>query len=680
MRYRKIKKLVSLFILTFIVLAVGSINFSEVITAQNPAQAKLDHPIYEENKYREAISDGSLDDHFTILENKINDISHLLNGSREMDSHEFLYAYDIAYDLLALAKSTEVVGDELIRTQSLNHAERILRALSNDITDLGKLFQYSFDDSVDGLRRSLSWKTSSIKDDKVQRDIKVLELFQQVLVFQGQQSLSEKNRVDNGSHFNLLEEALITSEYMRTFSIDFQLIKNYGSLMKEVFDAIADKKSIDRLDDIRLSKASDIFSQFEPPSIKDIKEVAQNENATLVFYSINSNNSNKNILLPKQLYIWVVNPSGKISFIDQSSVEEFQGSVNDFTLLKKLECERPSENLSNSCRSALIAMADEGVRGVRESMGITDRNLPVEQLQEQDEIINSLYQLLISPIKDLLPIDNPEEKVIFIPDGSLHFIPFAALKNPENGKYLVEDHTIVVVPNIRTLYPSLNKSEDRWHQDQLSLDRKKALVVGNPDPMPDSSLRMLPGAEKEAHDIADLLDDKGFKVDRYTLKEATKRRVIKKMQDSPAIIHFATHGIINPVKEKLGGRAFSSKVSGSIALAGEYLDASEVFNINLPDTELVVLSACNTGVGPLVPGGVIGLPFSFSASGAPSVLMSLWDIPDEQTAELMNSFYKYWIDGKDKAQSLRLAMMEMIQDYPNSPKYWAAFTLVGSSK
>ncbi|UJB70624.1 hypothetical protein HRE53_05980 [Acaryochloris sp. 'Moss Beach'] len=136
----------------------------------------------------------------------------------------------------------------------------------------------------------------------------------------------------------------------------------------------------------------------------------------------------KNILLPKQLYIWVVNPSGKISFIDQSSVEEFQGSVNDFTLLKKLECERPSENLSNSCRSALIAMADEGVRGVRKSMGITDRNLPVEQLQEQDEIINSLYQLLISPIKDLLPIDNPEEKVIFIPDGSLHFIPFAALK------------------------------------------------------------------------------------------------------------------------------------------------------------------------------------------------------------------------------------------------------------
>ncbi|UJB70625.1 hypothetical protein HRE53_05985 [Acaryochloris sp. 'Moss Beach'] len=221
----KLKKLVSLFILTFIVLAVGSINFSEVITAQNPTQAKLDHPIYEENKYREAISDGSLDDHFTILENKINDISHLLNGSREMDSREFLYVYDIAYDLLALAKSTEVVGDELIRTQSLNHAERILRALSNDITDLGKLFQYSFDDSVDGLRRSLSWKTSSIKDDKVQRDIKVLELFQQVLVFQGQQSLSEKNRVDNGSHFNLLEEALITSEYMRTFSIDFQLIK-----------------------------------------------------------------------------------------------------------------------------------------------------------------------------------------------------------------------------------------------------------------------------------------------------------------------------------------------------------------------------------------------------------------------------------------------------------------------
>ena len=60
--------------------------------------------------------------------------------------------------------------------------------------------------------------------------------------------------------------------------------------------------------------------------------------------------------------------------------------------------------------------------------------------------------------------------------------------------------------------------------------------------------------------------------------------------------------------------------------------------------------------------------------------MSLWAIPDEQTAELMTSFYKYWLDGRDKAQALRLAMIDMIQEYPSSPKYWAAFTLVGSAE
>lgn len=609
---------------------------------------------------------------------------------------------------MILAKSEGADYDE-IRGRSLNHAQVILEALYDDTTHLSSLFRYSFNGSL----RDLYWKSSTVSDAKIQLDIKVFELFQQVLVAQAQQSLIEQNRVDNISDSSPLAEALTISEYTRTFAIDFQLVENYKTLMREVFDAMSHGEPIDPEDDARLSRASNVFSQFRPPSVHSIRDITKNDDATLVFYSLISNVDTS---LPRQLYIWVVEPSGQISFVSQASVEEFQGNASNLSSLRRYNCERSSEALSDICRSVVIEMAEEGVRGARESLGVTDRNHQAlrfaDQSREQDEVLKSLYQLLIAPIENHLPIANPEAKVIFIPEGSLNFIPFSALKNPDGGNYLIQDHTIVTVPNIRTLNSSLDRDEyqwqedswqedswqgdswqgdswqrgprqrDRWHDAQGNHNTRKALVIGNPEPMPDS-LVVLPGAEKETYGVANLLNSEGFEVDRYTRNQATKQRVIEKMQDGATIIHLATHGIIDAGSNRSGSWgsvAGSTEASGSIALAGEYLDASEIFNINLPDTDLVVLSACNTGVAPLVPGGVIGLPFSFRAAGAPSVLMSLWDIPDAQTAELMNDFYKYWFDRSNKAQALRLAMLDMIEKYPNSPRYWAAFTLVGADE
>ncbi len=677
MIYKKKKNTFGLFSLTCIlVFIIGSTNFSGLTTDRNIAQAQSNSSIYNEDYNNLTNSEND------IFDFKLSDLGNRLNN---LDL-SFSDTYSIAYEFFRLAKYAENIRDNINKERILNHARNILENLEDSRTDLSALFSFEHDSRFeqDGhyttTRTNLRWKGSTVNSYKIQEDLKVLDLLEQVYVSQGQQNSVPQNRVNDLTDSNSLAKALVNSEYARTFSIDFQLINNYYDLMRSVVQTIGRGGSPNPEDAARLSKAATIFATFSPIPIKDIRKVAKDENATLVFYSLISNDD---IEVPKQLYIWVVMPSGKISFVNQSS--ETQNS--NLTFSEQYSCKQITEELSDDCRSVLISGVDEGMRGIRNSLGVSDlttqnnqqstSSVSTAQQKEVQNELNSLYQLLIAPIEDWLP-EDPQSKVIFIPDGPLNFISFAALKNPDNQKYLVEEHTLLTVPNIRTLLLSLRERSD----NQNSYGNRKALIVGNPDPMPDS-LESLPGAEAEVIAITNLLNNNGFDIEQRIRRKAKKERIIKNMDEGAEIIHLATHGIINTGD----GQQFSSRrstlgpteASGSIALAKEYLDASEIFNITLPNTDLVVLSACNTGVGELAPGGVIGLPFSFTAAGASSVLMSLWNVPDAPTAKLMTNFYEYWLNGRNKAQALRLAMIDMIQEYPNSPKNWAAFTLVGSA-
>ncbi|HTL88255.1 MAG TPA: CHAT domain-containing protein, partial [Leptolyngbya sp.] len=129
--------------------------------------------------------------------------------------------------------------------------------------------------------------------------------------------------------------------------------------------------------------------------------------------------------------------------------------------------------------------------------------------------------------------------------------------------------------------------------------------------------------------------------------------------------------------------AGASQLPGAIALApfkqdSGLLTSSEIFNLNL-SAELVVLSACDTGSGRITGDGVIGLSRAWIATGVPTVLVSLRKVPDEQTSFLMISFYQNLQHTSNKAQSLRAAMLETMQSYPD-PIGWAAFTLIGESE
>ncbi|MEC4887929.1 MAG: CHAT domain-containing protein, partial [Scytonema sp. PMC 1070.18] len=379
------------------------------------------------------------------------------------------------------------------------------------------------------------------------------------------------------------------------------------------------------------------------PNLTEIQLIAQQQNATLVEYSIVSDN---------QLYIWVIPPQGKIQFRNVPLPKN--------TSLKEL------------------------VKISRNSIGVRGRNSnnpPVKQKNCTD-CLKQLHQLLIKPIADLLP-NNEQQRVIFIPHQELFSVPFVALQNEEN-KYLIEKHTILTAPSIQALDLTQQNKQVQKNSNASIFPGNQTLIVGNPT-MPKEGvgkelkpLKPLPGAEEEAKKIAQMLGTKPIIGD-----QATESEIVEKMA-SAKLIHLATHGLLDDIN------AIGS--AGVIALTPDskndgFLTTSEIMErFGLPgkqklQTDLVVLSACDTGRGDIRAEGIIGLSRAFMASGVPSLVVSLWKVPDDATTNLMTEFYTNIYERKfDKATAMREAMLTMINDDDPDPKNWAAFTVIGKAE
>jgi CHAT domain-containing protein len=318
------------------------------------------------------------------------------------------------------------------------------------------------------------------------------------------------------------------------------------------------------------------------------------------------------------------------------------------------------KDLVTSSREAL------GVRG-RSIIGVRPTQAALQETEAQAiQRLQKLHQLLIQPIAQFLPT-NPNERVIFIPQNELFLVPFPALQDA-SGKYLVEKHTILTAPAIQVLQLTGEK--------RRSVSGSDVLVVGNPT-MPSitpqtggtpQQLPSLPGAEKEALAIATLLNSKAL------IGNAATKQAIEQQMPKARIIHLATHGLLDDFK--------GFGVPGAIALAPSsndngLLTSSEILDMKL-NAELVVLSACDTGRGTITGDGVIGLSRSLITAGVPSVIVSLWSVPDAPTASLMTHFYQNLKQSSDKAQALRNAMLTTMKQHPD-PKDWAAFTLIGEA-
>ncbi|MEM8809468.1 MAG: CHAT domain-containing protein, partial [Cyanobacteria bacterium P01_G01_bin.38] len=368
------------------------------------------------------------------------------------------------------------------------------------------------------------------------------------------------------------------------------------------------------------------------PDINQIKQIARDQNATLVTYSIfydSVKTPEGSLSYPSELIIWVIKPTGEVSFrpVDLTAIEQVQPTD---------ETARAVEQRG----STQTAELSELVNRTREAIGAAvNRNAYAEP--DQRRLLKNDYRLLIKPIADLLPTE-PEAKVIFIPQGGLFLIPFAALQD-ENGTYLIEKHTILTAPSIQVLEFTHEINQRLETNQDFSLQTERLLIVGNPTmpAIPTLPGRLplqpppLPGAEQEALEIARMLNTEAL-----IGPQATETTVVRQMSDA-RIVHLATHGFLDYGQpSEFGVR----DLPGAVVLAPSseddgLLTASEILDLDLR-AELVVLSACDTGSGRITGDGVIGLARSLIAAGTPSVVVSLWQVPDDSTAMLMTEFYR----------------------------------------
>jgi len=296
------------------------------------------------------------------------------------------------------------------------------------------------------------------------------------------------------------------------------------------------------------------------------------------------------------------------------------------------------------------------------------------------KLVESLtYKKFWEPIQMAIEGKN---KVSVSLDGVYNLINLRSLKN-EKEQYLVDLLTIDIVPNTKFL----------TRNSQSKIDNQDYVLIGNPV-FGDPSIAPLPGTARELEVIQTLLSSSNTKV--FSQRMATEE-VLKKIE-SPKVLHVATHGFFlgevtksntltlsrsvansNPLMRSgllLSGAGKSPSKGLNESISDGIFTAYEAMNLKLQNTDLVILSACETGTGEVVNGeGVYGLSRAFTIAGAQHLIMSLWKVDDQATMELMTIFYKDWLINKDLKSAFNRAQQQVKKKYKD-PYYWAAFVLI----
>jgi CHAT domain-containing protein/tetratricopeptide (TPR) repeat protein len=313
---------------------------------------------------------------------------------------------------------------------------------------------------------------------------------------------------------------------------------------------------------------------------------------------------------------------------------------------------------------------------------------------------DSLYNLIWKP---LLPYLKNTSTIFFAPDGILHKVAFHALPTPDK-KLLIDNYQLQQFSSIRQIVNSKNKKPKAL---------SSVFLLGNPNFNPATSntagnsnntrgsWTQLPGTEKEINQLKQVFQSKGTQVVTKTGDAATEESFKNQDGRSSAIAHLATHGFFlqqakpdslkkqevrNPfilsndplIRSGLiltgANSAWNGQQQNGAAEDG-VLTAFEIAQMDLSNTQLVVLSACETALGDLQGSeGVFGLQRAFKIAGVKNMVVSLWQVPDKETVELMTSFYTNLLGGKNVRDAFYQAQKEMRSKYP--PFYWAAFVLV----
>lgn len=374
------------------------------------------------------------------------------------------------------------------------------------------------------------------------------------------------------------------------------------------------------------------------------------------------------------------------------------------------------ENFGRERYAAYVVARDGPVRGV-----------DLGEARDIDEVVRRFRTTLANPrrtdvraaaraldakiMQPVRPLIGDARALLIAPDGQLNLIPFAALVD-QQGRYLLEHYAIT----------HLTSGRDLLRLEERQAPRRTALIIAGPtfdraaappeatavaaasvaEPTtrgrPAAALRdmtwgPLPGATAEARALGEVLAGAAM----LTGADATEAAL--KQARAPGILHVATHGFFLPPPrpagnvpqhDLAGGIGDQPLLRAGLALAGAnareggggedgILTALEASALNLWGTELVVLSACETGVGDVANGeGVFGLRRAIVLAGARSLIMSLWKVDDVATRDLMVELYRRLAAGEGRGEALRRAQLGMLETPDREhPYYWAAFVHTG---
>ncbi|MDX2470585.1 MAG: CHAT domain-containing protein [SAR324 cluster bacterium] len=382
-----------------------------------------------------------------------------------------------------------------------------------------------------------------------------------------------------------------------------------------------------------------------------------------------------------------------------------------------------------TCDDPTFTLVDLGDhKAIQDAVGyfrdsIMDDSIEPDELEEAG---NDVYRLVWEPVYKKFGKLN---RIYMIPDGIFNILPIDAIPDLAKGGYLLENYHIKILSSARDLVippPIKSKGEfvilagPDYDTDYVPPTIKKAATSRSRSAVKDGiklspqGLRALAfdpleGAKVEGQTILTVAQDKQARTDFTTGPKAEEQR-LRDWKTPPRILHIATHGFFLKEEEKLKNRLLSISRGGAVKppppgdnpllraglafaginsnapLLGEIdsdndgvLTAMEVLSLNLYGTEMVVLSACETGLGEIHAGeGVYGLRRAFQEAGVSNVVNSLWEVSDDATRDLMTGFYNRLLAGMDARDAMREAQLELLRSESwNHPYFWSAFQMVG---
>jgi CHAT domain-containing protein len=300
------------------------------------------------------------------------------------------------------------------------------------------------------------------------------------------------------------------------------------------------------------------------------------------------------------------------------------------------------------------------------------------------EILNhrasDLYRLLISPLASQL---DRSRELLIVPDSVLFQLPFAALVSPETQRYLVEDFSLTVNPSASVLVQTMALSRSKKSGANEAL-----FGLSNPrfNPKRFPNLPALPSSEEEVTRVKSKYARARF----LNQEHATESALVGQIGNYE-IVHLATHVIIDEQAPLLSSIVLADErdqpprsLRQRDLIADGALQAYEIYRLKMTRTRLIVLSGCRSALGSSARGEALsGLAQAFFAAGVPSVIASLWDVDDESTSELMQTFHDFYrLRQRSFSEALRRAQCSMIQSADpkhRHPYHWAAFLLAGNS-